>query len=363
MDEISLRPFDGLAIAGLLMLPGLLFTWPATLSGQSAGAGWMALLGAHLAVLPLFLIVTWLMGMHRGKDLILAASATLGRPFGALYGVLLAAYFCFSTGLLLREGAEVFRVYGLSLTPVPIIAGLTLIAALIMNLFGGRAIIKSAGFFFLLLLLGLVFVMILGLNRYNPDHIFPILGYGGQSIAHSGLGAAGMIDGVIILALFAPSFAGTGKMRKAGLLALALSGGVSAAFYLCLIMMFSPAAASGMISGFMEMGKSIYYNRFFYRFESVLLFFLIFSSLLTACLGLYIARKSAAIAFGGGSPKAFAAVCGGIIFAVALIPADLFDLSSRYLDFTRRYSIFFIAGVPVFLLLISAVKRVFLREK
>jgi len=363
MDQMNLRPYDGLAIAGFFMLQGLLFTGPAILTGQSANAAWMSVLGAHFAMLCVFLIALWLMSMHGGKDLILTAGAVIGRPFGILYGALLTVYFCFSTGLLVREGAEIFNAYGLSLTPVYIVAGLILGSGVVMNFFGGKAIFKSAGFFFVIVLLGIVFIMALGLNRYNPDYIFPILGYGWESIARGAVISASMIEGVIFIALFALDFNNVKKMRKAGVFAILVSGAVSVLFYLCLVMMFTAPVSSDMTSGFMEMGKSIYYNRFFYRFESAMLFFLVFSSVLTASLGLFIARKSAAISFGIRSPKMLTVICAIIIFTIALIPANLFELTSRYLDFTRRYSVFFMAGVPLFLLIISGVKRMFKHEK
>ena len=363
MDQMKLRPYDGFAIAGFLILPWIFFTGPAMLARQSFGSAWMGILGAHVVVVLVFFIVTVLMNRHQGKDIILTACAVAGRPLGLLYGVLLTAYFCVSTGLLVRESAETFKVYGMELTPVYIIAGLIVLCAGAMNFFGGKAIVKSLGLFFIFILLGAAFTVILGLNRYNPDRLFPILGYGWPGIISSGVSTLCMIDGVIILALFAPDFADIGKMRKSGTLAIAVCAAAAAMFYLCFIMTFSAPIAANMISGFMEMGKSIYYNRFFYRFESALLFFLIFASVLTASLGLYIARKSAALTFGARKYKTLTVIPGAVILAVALIPASLFDLVNRYFAFTRQYSVFFMAGVPLFLFVISSIKRMVGYEK
>jgi hypothetical protein len=143
---------------------------------------------------------------------------------------------------------------------------------------------------------------------------------------------------------------------------LAVSGAASALFYLCLVMMFSHSVAAGMVSGFMEMGKSIYYNRFFYRFESLLLFFLIFSSVMSACLGLFAARKSFGFAF-GGKPRTLTVVCAGLALAVALIPANLSDLVGRYFAIARNCSVYFAAGVPLLLFVISSLRRALKREK
>lgn len=363
MDEMKLRPYDGAAIAGFLILPGLLYTGPGMIAEQSGPSAWITSLAAHVLTLCLFLITAALMRRYEGKDIIGAASAIMGRPAGVLYGIALGLYFCYSTGVHVREGAEIIKTYGLPLTPVRVTAGLIVLAAVTMNFFGGRAIVKSAGFFFIFILVGIVFVTLLGFNRYDPDYLFPILGNGLPDMAESGRHMASMLDGVLILALFAPEFSGNGAMRKSGAAALAVSAVLSALFYLCFVMMFSAPVASQMISGFMEIGKSSYYNHFFYRFESALLFFLIFSSIIMSSLGLYIARRSAALTLGVRPVKAVTAVCAAIILLAAFIPVNLLDLTNHYLSVIRRYSVFFMAGFPLLLFIISGFKRFFKHEK
>ena len=363
MGELKLRPYDGVALACFLTLPTLFYTGPATLTARSGQAAWMSVLGAHLLLLFVFLVTAALLRQQGGKDLILAARAVAGRPVAFLYGLSLAAYFSFSTGLLVRECAEILKTYGLALTPTYMVSGLLLATAAASNLFGGKAIAKSAGFFFLIVLLGIALILALGLNRYNPDYLFPILGNGPDRILQSGVIAASMIDGVLILGLFAPAFEGVGKLRKAGLVALGVSAACSVAFYLCLVMMFSAPLASHMSSGFMEMGKSIYYNRFFYRFEAILLFFLIFASSIKACIGLYVARKSLAVTLGLGSKKWLTLICALLAFAASVLPANLFDLTNRHLALTQSFGIYFMAGVPILLFLLSSVRRVVGHEK
>lgn len=363
MDEITLRPYDGIAIAGFLTLPALFYTAPGILVQQNGPAAWIVILAAYALILCVFLITMSLMRRYGGKNIIETASAVMGRPVGALYGASLTLYFCFSAGVFTREGAEVLKTYGLRLTPVYVTAGIILLAAVIMNFFGGRSIVKTAGFFFIIIVLGVVFILLLGLNRYNTDYLLPVLGGGIQEIAESVRQMSSMLAGVIMLALFAPCFANTGAMRKSGVIALAVSVLLSVIFYLCIVMMFSAPITSKMVSGFMEMGKSIYYDHFFYRFESVLLFFLIFSSVIAASISLYIARKSAAVTFGLRSPKPVTVICAALALIAAFIPANLLDLSNHYIAVIRLYGVFFIAGFPLLIFIISGIKRAFKYEK
>ena len=363
MDKLKMRTYDGIAVTGFLMLPALFSTGLSKLAEQNNTAAWIALPAAFVIMLCLFLITAPLMKRYEGKNIIEIISSVMGRPFGVIYGIALATYFSYFTGVHIKESVEILKIYGYNLTPIYIIAGLTLLTAVIMNFYGGHAIVKSAGFFFIIIIVGIIFIMLLGLNRYNPDYLAPVLGNGISDIAKNSVFTASVFDNVIILFLFAPAFSNTAKMRKAGVLSISVTAAAFVLLYLCFIMMFSPSVASKMMSGFMEMGKSSYYNHFFYRFESILLFFLIFSSVMLASIGLFAVRESSACTFKLKPSKIITVICAVPVLIATFIPANILDLTEKYLPVIRQYSVFFMAGVPLLVLIVSTVKRVFKYEK
>lgn len=363
MEAFKLRTYDGVALTGFLILPPLFTTGLAKLTEQNRTAAWISLLFAFFIMLCLFLAVSCLTTRYAGKNLIEITSAVLSKPFGSLYGVLLWAYFCFFTGIQIREVTEVLKLYGLKLTPISVIVGLILLAAVILNLLGGRPVVKSAGFFFLLILTGIVFILLLGLNRYNPDNLAPVLGNGLPDIAKNGLFSASLFDSVIVLLLFAPAFSRPSKLKKSGAISLALAAATYLLLSLCFVMMFSPSVGASMASGFIEMGKSIYYNHFFYRFESVLLLILIFAAVLQAAVGLLVARVSLSAAISQPLSKTRTIVCAIPVLVAVCLPANLSDLTQGYLPLIRQYSVFFMAGAPLLVLLIHLIRRCFGRER
>ena len=363
MDNIvKLRTYDGAAIAGLLAVSGLFFTASGVITGLSGPAAWISVILAHVFMLIVFLLTAVFVRWHNGKDIIAVTSSLLGKPAGFLYGAALSLYFCFFTGVLIREATEILKIYALPLTPIYVVAGLLILSAVTMNLFGGQAMIKSAGFFFIIIVFGVVLILLLGVNRYNPDYLFSVLGGGRDNIAKSGRYLASMIGFIPALALLAPGFQNNGAYKKAGVIALLASAFLSTLFYLCLVMTFSKDVSPEMASGFMELAKSIYYNHFFYRFESFLLFLMIFSSVMAAAIGLYIARKSAGIIFSVKSRKTVTAACAVIAAAVVFLPANLLDFKNHYLASLWDYGVYFTAGVPLLLFAVSAVKRIFKYE-
>lgn len=363
VDKLRLRTFDGIVVTGFLMLPPLFYTGLSKLVEQNKTAAWIALLAAFVITLCLFLITASLMKRYEDKNIIEITSIVMGRPFGIIYGVALGAYFCYFTGIHIRESAEILKIYGLNLTPLHILTGLILLAAVIMNFFGGRAIIKSAGFFFIIIIVGIIFVMLLGLNRYNPDNLVPVLGNGVCNIAKNSLFITSLFDGTIILFLFAPAFSNATKIKKAGVIAMALAAAVYVSLGLCYVMMFSSPIASTMMSGFIEMGKASYYNHFFYRFESILLFFLIFLSVMLASIGLFIAKESVVCTFYLKKSKIIIIACTVPILIAMLIPANILDLTQIYIPVIRQYSVLFIAGFPLLVLIISILKGLLGYEK
>jgi len=363
MDKLKLRTYDGIAVTGFLMLPTLFSTGLSKLVEQNNTAVWIAILIASVIMLCLFLLIAYLLKRYEGRNIIEIVSLVMGRPFGILYGIILGAYFCFFTGIHIRESAEILKIYGLSLTPMYIVAGLILLSAVIMNFFGGQAIVKSAGFFFVIIISGIILITLLGLNRYHLDNLVPVLGNGISDITKNSLFMTSLFDSVIILFLFAPAFPNTAKMKKSGVLSIVLTAAAYALLCLCFIMMFSPSIASKMMSGFIEMGRSSYYNHFFYRFESILLFFLIFSSTILASIGLFIAKESFIFTFKFKPLKAITIICAVPVLIVMFIPANTLDLNQKFLPVIRQYSVFFMAGFPLLVLITSTLKRVFKYEK
>ena len=340
----TLRIYDGAAAACLLILPPLLYAGLGDLTAAYGTAAWLVLLIAAAAALCLFLITSFL---TRGNIKLLdAAAAVCGRPFAVLYGFVLCVYFSYHTGVYARESAAVLKAYGFNKTPFYVIAGIILLAALVMNLFGGRAVIKSAGFFFIALLAGIALVILLGLNRYEPAYLFPVSLNGIDPL--EGLYKASFFSGAVLLALF--SFGDGRALRRSGVISVLTAGGVSALLCVCYVMMFSRGAGAAMTCGFIEMGQSSYFNHFFYRFEAPLLLFVIFAAVMQASLGLLIAKESLVSVFKRCSHRGVVCAAAAAASAAALVLPDAP---------VKRYGVFIVAAPPVFLFIISCVKRIF----
>ena len=362
-DNLKLRPFDAAAIVGFLIIPQFLLTGLAKITKQNHSAAWISLFLSFALMICLFLIISALMKQYESKNIVEISSLLIGKPLSIIYGSILTVYFCYFTGVQIRETTEILKAYGFYLTPTYVILGLIVLAAVTMNFFGAKSIIKTVGFFYILALIGIVFVILLGSNQYNPDNLAPVLGSGVKTIVKSSLLGTSMFDGVFFLLLFAPAFQSSKNLKKSGLLSLILTGITTVLLCLCYIMMFSSDLGAEIISGFMEMGKSSYYNHFFYRFESVLLFFLIFSALMLAAIGLLTVKKCVTATFNIKSTKTLIILCCIPIITAAIIPQNLQELTNNYLPVIKQYSVIFVAGIPILIFIISGIKRIFKYEK
>ncbi|MCL1819025.1 MAG: spore germination protein [Oscillospiraceae bacterium] len=350
------RVYDGVAAACLLTLPALLYTGLRDCISMYGTAAWLAMLAAVLPPLLLFPFLALLMKRHEGKNLIEVSASVIGRPLTALYGIVLGAYCAYRAGIHARECAEILKQNDYKFMPVYVIIGVIILSALVMNFYGQRTIFKCAGFFFALLIIGVLFVVLLGLNRYDYTRLFPI--FGNHERFFEFPQPASIYDGVFLLALFAPGFKSARAFRASGLLSVIIAGVAAAALCACYIMMFPMRIAASTDCGFIEVGKSAYYNHFFYRFESLLLFFLIFSSAMYVTLGILAAKESVSRCLNIKHNKIVVTVCAAGAGVAALIPSGLGGVQP-HLAFLRDYGLFFLAGAPLVILLIYGVKRLF----
>jgi hypothetical protein len=165
-------------------------------------------------------------------------------------------------------------------------------------------------------------------------------------------------DGILLILLFAPVFKRTRTLGFSSLIAAVLSAVTAAALCAAYVMMFSAPVAATFESGFIEMGKSSYFNHFFYRFESILLFFLIFSSVMYVSLSLLAATESLSRCMNLKSRRGVIYFCTAGVAAVAFIPRGLTELAP-HLGFIRNYGLILLAGVPLIMLMVYGARRLF----
>lgn len=331
------------------------FTSPAYVAKAIGTASWyMTLISAATAMVA-FAILCILLKRFPGKDLNAIFEQALGRIAGFAFSMILFLYLLVSTAVVVREFAEVLKIYALPLTPPGFIIGMFIIAVIIVCFLGLESIARAASLFGYFILAGFLIVIILAWNNYDFHNLFPFLGYGLDKTVIYGVSRSSYYGEVITLGVIAASLQGLSHIKKAGYIALVISGITTAVALLASMMAFNYATSQEITSRMYELARIIGIGGFLQRLDPFFLFTWCIGTMVSVSFLLYCTMSTYCKAFRIQDMRPVVIPLSVILFTASMIPED-FTTVADYVQTSRMFgwSIFF--GLPL-IALIAAVLR------
>jgi spore germination protein KB len=257
------------------------YTSPGHLANIVGNTGWyMTLISMSTAILG-FTLICILMKRFPDKDIITIFESTMGRIFGFGFSAVLGLYLLFLATSTISEFTNVMKTYAFPLTPPVMIIGIFVAGVLVMCIVGLESLARFAKLFVYPMLLGFILILLLGIQNYNINRIFPIFGYGVDKILLNGFARSSAYGEVILLAVFANSLQGISHIKKAGYTSLLISGASISLSLLAFALTFPYFTAQEIVSPMYQLATLVDYGRFVQRIEPIFLFIWFIGSFIT----------------------------------------------------------------------------------
>lgn len=334
------------------------FTSPAYVAKLLGPASWYTTLVSAATAVIGFMIVCMILKRFPGKDLIEAFEQSTGRIVGMFFSMILCIFLLLYTALIVREFAEVLKVYSLPLTPPSFVIGMLLAAAVVVCFLGLESIARTARLFGYFLLAGFLIVIILAWNNYDYHRLFPILGYGLDKTLIYGAERSSFYGEVIVLGIIAASMQGLPHIRKAGYTALIISGLIIALSLLASMMAFNYATSKEMTSRMYELARLIRIGGFLQRLDPFFLFTWCVGTMICVSFIFYCTASTYCKAFRIQDMRPVIVPSAVILFTVSMLPKDLTTVS-EYVNYMRMYGWVLFFGIP----LITLITAIFRKKK
>jgi len=254
------------------------YTSPGLVVSIVGNTGWfMTLISMATATLG-FTFTYLLLKRFPGKDIIAIFQETMGGIMGFIFSGILGLYLFFVAASTISEFTEVVKVYVFPLTPSALIIGLFVAGALALCLLGLESLARFAKLSVYTMLFGFVLILLLGIQNYDINRLFPIFGYGAGKVFINGIARSSGYGEVIILAIFATSLQGVHHIKKAGYASLIISGISISTSLLAFSLSFPYYIAQEITAPMYQMATLIDYGRFIQRVEPIFLFIWFLSS-------------------------------------------------------------------------------------
>ncbi|HOJ12026.1 MAG TPA: endospore germination permease [Clostridiales bacterium] len=337
ISEGKFGPQEAICLITISILSKIFFTSPRQVAEIVGTAGWyMTLISAFIAAIG-FTFVFFLLKKYKNKNIIEIYEIVYGKYIGIIISGLTGIFFLVNASVNVREFGDVLKVYMLPITPLEYI--LIIFAGVILTLciIGLESIARLSKLSSYFIFAGIIIVLLLSVQNYDINHLFPLLGYGlGNTVLH-GAARSSVYGDVFILAVIANSLQGINHIKKSGYFSIIISGILASVNLLAFILAFPYSTAQEITSPMYELSALIDYGRFIQRIDPIFFFVWIVSSfiLITIYIYSFISIYCKMFKYPDLKPVLFPAII--MFLVIALIPEDVSTVVTGYIQSIREY--------------------------
>ena len=171
----------------------------------------------------------------------------------------------------LRQFSEEIKVISFPITPISIVVLFFMAGILFASYRGIEAIVRFQGIFVAISILGFLSYLVMLIPYFRIDNITPYLGTGPYKIFVKGFLRVSDFSELIVLFMIYPFIKTKKNFKKIGLFSIAASGFFMASLTLVFLGIFPYPVATEFYLPAFQMGRLVYYGRFFQRVESLFL--------------------------------------------------------------------------------------------
>lgn len=346
---------EAVSITTLLMVSKIFYTSPVVTIRLVGTSAWYMTLISCVTATFLFLLVYLLMKRFPGKNLIQIFEEVLGKVLGKIFGVFFSWFILYYSAMNLREFMEILKAYVLPYTAPSLILWSFIAVCMILAYLGLEVIARVAYLSMYPIYIGLILLLFLASNYYNPDQLKPYFGYGLGTAVYHGIFRSSAYAEVMLLALASNSLNNVKELKRAGLISLGITGVTLSICLMLYIMAFGYPAGCENLSGLFQLSRIIYLSRFIQRVESIFLFIWTMCSIVTVCSSFYMSISSYCKTFSIPDQKPIVFTFGILLYTIAIIPKNVAEIIEVHMKIIREYSGIWIFGGPIIVLFLSVI--------
>ncbi len=332
------------------------YTSPAMVMKVAGTAGWyMTLVSAMVAGIG-FIPLWFLLKRFPNKNIMDIYDIVLGRIGGFIFSLVLFLLILATLTANIREYTEVLVVYIFPLSPPQYLITLLFVVIILAAYLGLETIARLSKLFGGILLLGLMAVLLLTMQNYDINHLFPFYGYGVKAILSNGFLRSSAYGDLIIISIIVKSLQGISHVKKAGSLSLIITAAIIPIVILAFSLSFPYDTGREVTAPMYLMTTLINYGPFFQRLESIFLYIWNISLMISSSALFYMLLMVYSHMFNIKDKRPMIVPLAIILFSLTLMVENISRLITVYLQLLRTYGWVFFFLPPTFALLIAIIK-------
>ncbi|WP_227763974.1 GerAB/ArcD/ProY family transporter [Zhaonella formicivorans] len=302
---------------------------PRDLAEAAGRDGWISVILGGLIVGVIIYFLTVLGAMFPGKSIVEYSQEILGRILGILYSLIVFAFYALVAAFVVREFADILKLYLLDKTPVEvIILSMLFVSAYLVN-HGVNSLVRVMQVFFPLLVLPLLLLFVMVTPMADFKQLLPPLQKGVLPVLKGVTAGFTIYSGFSVIGFLIPFMEEPRKAIKVCLLAQGLIMAVYLAMFIMSLGVFGPVDMTHLLFPVNDLVRTIEVpGTFIERFDVFLLSIWILAAYTTVTAAYFLTTLSLSQITGLGEPRPLVYLVLPVIYVVAMRPQDITALDA-----------------------------------
>lgn len=357
LNYTSIRNFEAICLFLVLGINHIVLNASDIIVTEKTSASILNVLYIFILILIIAMIILKLFQNFSEYDILDVSEYVGGKILKILIGILSIAYLLIEAGLLTSSFSQNLLLVYFSQYPVTFLLFFFLFIPAFSSIYGDRAIFKTNAILVPFAIISLLITFIAASNSFEPQRALPFLGNGFSTTFLSGASNIFAFNGLFFLFFIAPMLPHKENVEKVTFISILITGILLLLAVTALLFAFPDIYKVSRLSSVYFMILNTNFGEFIQRPEIIFIvtWMLVLISFLNIAIlfTLRIFKKLTNMKKATSLSLAFIA----IIFSIALIPANLFELNKWFNNFYQYASLALIFGIFISILIFANIKH------
>lgn len=357
MNYTNIRNFEAICLLLILGINHIVLNASDIIVTEKASASILNVLYILVLILIIAMLILKLFQRFRDYDILDISEYAGGKTLKILIGILSIAYLLIEAGLLTSSFSQNLLLVYFSQYPATFLLFFFLLIPSFAATYGDKAILKTNAILVPFAVISLLVTFIAASSSFEPQRALPFLGNGFSTTFLSGASNIFAFNGLFFLFFITPMLSNKEKTEKITFISILITGLLLLFAVIALLFAFPDIYKVSRLSSIYFMVLNTNFGDFIQRPEIIfiatwmlaLISFLNIAILFT----LRIFKKLTNVKNPAPLSLAFIA----IIFTIALIPSNLFNLNKWFNQFYQIASLILIFGIFISILIFANIKH------
>lgn len=358
MDSIEqIGKIEAIILLITLTANNIIFNIPTIILNNTGTAAWINVLYLFLISVFFIFIVYKLFKSFPNSDILDVSEFLGGKFLKVIIAVLYLIYFVTFSALSLRYFANSLKLVYFTSTPIIMLMLLFLVPVIISNKSGLKAISGATRIFFPFTFFGIVILFFAASKDFVWQRLFPILGFGTESIFLNGLMNLFAFNVITYLFLLKPMLKKEEDFKAVSIISVIICGIYLLLSVVSLLMSFSFIVETDEMFSLYLLTRLVSFGNFLQRIDAIFIFLWILIFFTFLSFNFYCISQIFKKIFKTGASSELCYSIASLIIGIGLIFKDISMVKYVLRNYLKIYSVILIFVVSFMILIFAYIKK------